>query len=173
MTAKVALIAAVGRNGVIGDGTGMPWRLSTDLRRFKTLTLGKPVVMGRRTFDTIGKPLPGRTNIVVTRQAGFAVPGVEGAASIAAAVARAREVADAAGLPEVMVIGGGEIYRAAIALADRLYITHVLTDPEGSVHFPVIDPALWRRVSTEDVPAGEKDSAPTVFAVYERLDSQG
>ncbi len=165
---RVALIAAVGANGVIGDGSGMPWRLSTDMKRFKALTMGKPVVVGRKTFETFGKPLPGRTNIVVTRRADYRPEGVIVAAGLADALARAAAVAAAAGGDEVMVIGGGEVYAEAMARADRLYITHVSAEPAGTTHFPTIDPEVWRAVSREAVPAGEKDSAATVFAVYER-----
>ena len=165
---RIALIAAVAANGVIGDGTGMPWRLSTDMKRFKALTMGKPVVVGRKTFESFGKPLSGRANIVVTRQAGYRPEGVVVAASLNSALKRAAEVAEATGADEVMVLGGGEIYAAAIGRADRLYITHVAAEPSGTVHFPAIDPALWHVVSQEGVPAGEKDSAATVFTVYER-----
>ena len=166
---RVSLIAAVAANGVIGDGKGMPWRLSTDMKRFKALTMGKPVVVGRRTFETFGKPLPGRTNIVVTRQVDYRPEGVAVAASLREALDRAREVAEASGADEVMVLGGGAIYAAAIGHADRLYITHVAAEPTGSICFPAIDPAVWWAVSREPVAAGEKDSAATVFTVYERL----
>ena len=167
---RIALIAAVAANGVIGDGTGMPWRLSTDMKRFKALTMGKPVVVGRRTFETFGKPLPGRTNIVVTRQADYRPEGVIVAASLDSALAQARQTATATGADEVMVAGGGQIYAAAIGAADRLYITHVDAEPAGNTHFPVIEPAVWRVVSREAVPAGEKDSMATEFTVYERAD---
>jgi dihydrofolate reductase len=166
---RVSLIAAVAANGVIGDGRGMPWRLSTDMKRFKALTMGKPVVVGRKTYETFGKPLPGRTNIVVTRQGDFRPEGVLVAAGIAQALKLGAAVAQAAGGDEVMVLGGGEIYAAAVAAADRLYITHVEAEPAGNVRFPTIDPRLWRSVSREPVPAGEKDSAATIFTVYERV----
>ncbi len=166
---KIALIAAVAANRVIGDGSGMPWRLSTDMKRFKALTMGKPVVVGRKTFETFGKPLPGRTNIVVTRQGGYQREGVVVASGLDSALACAAEVAAATGADEVMVAGGGEIYAAAIGRADRLYITHVEAEPAGNTHFPVIDPVEWRAVSREAVSAGEKDSAATVFAVYGRI----
>ena len=165
---RVLLIAAVAANGVIGDGTGMPWRLSSDMKRFRALTMGKPVVVGRKTFETFGKPLPGRTNIVVSRRRDYRPEGVVVAGSLEAALARAIEVAQAARGDEVMVIGGGEIYAAAMARADCLYITHVTAEPPGNTYFPHIDPALWRVVSREPVPAGDKDSAATVFTVYER-----
>lgn len=166
---RISLIAAVAANGVIGDGGGMPWRLSTDMKRFKALTMGKPVVAGRKTFETFGKPLPGRTNIVVTRQADYRPEGTLVAESLDQALALARAVAEAAGGDEVMVLGGGQIYAAAIGAADRLYITHVAAEPAGNTHFPPIDPAHWRAVSREAVAAGEKDSAATVFTVYERV----
>lgn len=167
---RISLIAAVAANGVIGDGSGMPWRLSTDMKRFKALTMGKPVVVGRKTFETFGKALPGRTNIVVSRHGGYQPgEGVLVVGSLEAALARAAEAARATGADEVMVIGGGEIYRAAMARADRLYVTHVAAEPAGEKHFPPIDAAVWRVVSREPVPAGEKDSAATVFTIYERI----
>lgn len=164
----VALIAAVARNGVIGADGAMPWRLSTDLRRFKALTLGHPVVMGRRTYEAIGKPLPGRANIVVSRRADFAPSGTTVASSLPAGLAAARGAAKAAGVDTVFVIGGGEIYRAALPLADRLLITHVEAEPEGDTRFPAIDAAQWRIVAEETVPAGATDSAKTRFVNYER-----
>jgi dihydrofolate reductase len=164
---RLSLIAAVAENGVIGDRQQMPWRLSTDQKRFKRLTMGKPVVMGRKTFESIGKPLSGRVNIVVSRQPGLAPEGALIAPSLDAALALASERAGAAG--EVMVIGGGEIYGAAIERADRLYITHVAAMPQGEVRFPQIDPAVWRAVSREAVAASDKDSAATTFVVYERV----
>jgi dihydrofolate reductase len=166
----VSIVAAVAENGVIGDGGAMPWRLSTDLRRFKALTVGKPVVIGRRTFESIGKPLDGRANIVVSRRPGYRPEGVSVVPSLDAALAGAKAAARQAGLDEVFVIGGGEIYAAAMPHADRLHITHVAARPEGDTRFPVIDPAVWTRVSAEAVPAGEKDSAPTTYAVYARRD---
>ncbi len=166
---RISLIAAVAANRVIGDGSGMPWRLSTDMKRFKALTMGKPVVVGRKTFETLGKPLPGRTNIVVTRRAGFRPEGVIVAVDLDSALVQAQHVAAETGADEVMVIGGGEIYAAAIAAADRLYITHVDAEPVGNTRFPSIDPMVWRATRREPVPAGEKDSAATVFTVYERI----
>ena len=160
--AHLALIAAVARNCVIGAGQKLPWRLSSDLQRFRRLTMGKPVIMGRRTFQSIGKPLAERTNIVVTRGGGSFPDGVRVAASLDAAIAIAGDA------PEIMVIGGGEIYAAAIDSADRLYITHVEATPEGDVHFPPIDPHIWTASSRERFPPGEKDSAASEFVVYER-----
>jgi dihydrofolate reductase len=169
MTIRLALVAAVADNGVIGIEGAMPWRLSTDMKRFRRLTMGKAVVMGRKTFAAIGKPLDGRTNVVVTRQPGFSAPGVIVAPGLEAGLAAARQAAEAAGEEEVMVIGGGEIYAAAMPHAGRLYVTHVHARPEGDTRFPAIDPALWRPMAQEDVPAGEKDSASTTFVTYERV----
>lgn len=164
----VALVAAVARNGVIGNGGRLPWRLSTDMQRFKRLTMGKPVVMGRKTFETIGKPLAGRVNIVVTRDPARLPPGVMTAPDLDAALALAEREARAAGATELMVIGGGEIYAAAIGRADRLYITHVEASPAGDVVFPPIDPTVWKGVKSERIAAGEKNSEATTFAVYEQ-----
>jgi dihydrofolate reductase len=161
----LSLVAAVARNGVIGAGDGMPWRLSTDMQRFKRLTLGKPVIMGRKTFASIGRALPGRSNIVLTHQGGTPPEGVVYAASLDAAIV----LAAAQGEGEAMVIGGGTVYAEAIDRADRLYITHVDAAPEGDTYFPPIDPTLWKAASSGPVGAGEKDSAATTFVVYERV----
>lgn len=168
--ATISIIAAVAENGVIGTDGAMPWRLSTDMKRFRQLTMGKPVVMGRKTFESIGKPLSGRTNVVVTRQPDFRAEGVEVAGSLDAALALA--AGEAGEEAEVIVAGGGEIYAAAIDRADRLYITHVQASPEGDVNFPAIDSAIWRARSTESVPAGERDTAATTFVVYDRGDEK-
>jgi dihydrofolate reductase len=162
---RLSLVAAVARNGVIGAGNKMPWRLSTDMQRFKRLTLGKPVIMGRKTFASIGKALPGRANIVLTHRGGTPPEGVLYAASLDAAIA----IAAAQGEGEAMVIGGGAVYAETIDGADRLYITHVDVAPEGDTYFPPIDPSVWKDASSESVGAGEKDSAPTTFVVYERV----
>lgn len=166
---QVAIYVAIAENGVIGRDGGLPWRLSSDLKRFKADTMGKPVIMGRKTFEGIGRPLPGRLNIVVTRDTGFRAEGIEVAHSlddaIRLATVRARCMS---GVEEICVIGGGEIYRQALPLADRLHVTHVLATVDGDAHFPAIDPAIWRVAWAEDVPAGEKDSHPTRYTVYER-----
>jgi len=166
--ARLSIIAAVAENGVIGAGDRMPWRLSSDLKRFKDITMGKPIIMGRKTFETIGKALPGRTNIVVSRGCDFSPEGAIVASSLDAAIARAEEGARQAADPEIMVIGGGEIYRAAIDLADRLYVTHVEAAPEGDTLFPPIDPAIWRAAVQDRKPIGPKDSAATTFVIYDR-----
>jgi dihydrofolate reductase len=162
VTARLSIIAAVAENGVIGRDGDMPWKLSTDLKRFKALTTGKPVVMGRKTFASIGRPLPNRLNIVLTRDGAFAADGVVAVPDLDAALAAAGPAR------EVMVIGGGEIYRALLDRAETLYITHVAAAPAGDTHFPLIDPAKWTVVSSEDVPAGPADSAASRFVTYAR-----
>jgi dihydrofolate reductase len=165
----IALIAAVADNGVIGAAGAMPWRLATDMKRFRALTMGKPVIMGRRTFTSIGKPLPGRANIVITRQRDFAADGITVVASLDEALAAGAKAAAGTGAGEVMVIGGGEIYALAMPHADRLHLTHVHARPDGDARFPAIDPAAWRGAAREEVPAGGKDSASTTFVTYERV----
>lgn len=164
----ITIVVAVSENGVIGRDNDMPWRLSTDLKRFKALTLGKPVIMGRRTWESIGRPLPGRPNLVVTRDADFKAEGAEIVASLDAAVARGRALASKLGVDEVCVIGGGNIYAQALPAVDRVYLTRVLAHIEGDTYFPDLDEQNWLCVSREDAPAGEKDSHPTRFEVYDR-----
>ena len=165
---KQVIVVAVSRNGIIGRDGDMPWRLSTDLKRFKALTLGKPVIMGRKTFQSIGRPLPGRANVIVTRAGDFDTEGVAVANSLPAAVAQASELAVAAELEEICIIGGGEIYRQAMATADILHVTHVETEVDGDTCFPPIDPGLWQADAEVLVPAGEKDSYATRFVTYLR-----
>lgn len=166
----IALFAAVADNGVIGRDNGLPWRLSTDMKRFKATTMGKPLVMGRRTWESFPKrPLPGRPNIVVTRDRDFRADGADVVHSLDEALTLARVRARCiAGADEICVIGGGRVYAQAMSVADRLYITHVLASLEGDTHFPPIDPAVWEAVSVEEHPAGEKDSHATRFVVYHR-----
>src|SRR6185369_7765645 len=142
---RVAIVAAVAENGVIGRDNGLPWRLSTDMKRFKALTMGKPIVMGRKTWESFPRrPLPGRLNIVVSRDPDYRAEGAETVTSLRDALilaeTRSRCVA---GADEICIVGGGEIYRQAIGLADRLYITHVLASPDGDTRFPAIDRDLW------------------------------
>jgi dihydrofolate reductase len=166
--ASITLVVAAARNGVIGRDGGLPWRLSSDLRRFKANTIGRPVIMGRKTFQSIGKPLPGRDNIVVTRDAGFAPDGVFTAPDIGAAIELGRAKAKEAGATEICIIGGGELYRQTIDLADRLVVTFVEAAIEGDTKFPEIDSVLWKEISSDSHPAGEKDSHATRHVVYER-----
>ncbi len=166
----IAIYVAIAENGVIGREGGLPWRLSTDLKRFKADTMGKPIIMGRKTYEGIGRPLPGRLNIVVTRDKGWHADGIEVAHSLEEAITLARVRGRCmAGAGEVCVVGGGEIYAQALPLADRLHVTHVLATVDGDARFPPIDPAIWRVVRSEDFPAGEKDSHATRYTVYEWL----
>jgi dihydrofolate reductase len=161
--------AAVAENGIIGRAGGLPWQLSSDLKRFKAGTMGRPIVMGRKTFDSIGRPLPGRLNIVVTRDRTWSREGVETVGSLRDAIALAKVRGRCmAGAEEIAIIGGGELYAQAMPIADRLHITHVLASVDGDTRFPAIDPALWRQTVTEAVPAGERDSHATRYCVYER-----
>ncbi|MGH3497655.1 MAG: dihydrofolate reductase [Nocardioidaceae bacterium] len=141
---RVTLIAAVAANGVIGRDGDLAWRSSEDLRRFKALTLGHVLVMGRKTYDSIGRALPGRTTVVVTRQSDWAAVGVLVAGSVEDALARAAVIDH-----EVFVAGGGEVYAGALEHATRLEITHVDADLEGDVHFPRIDALVWRETARE------------------------
>ncbi|KFL27482.1 diacylglycerol kinase [Devosia sp. 17-2-E-8] len=168
MTIKIAMIAAIGSNGVIGAGNAMPWRLPSDFAHFKRTTMGKPLIMGRKTFESIGKALPGRINIVVTRQKGYQPDGVLVIDSLDAAIDHARTIAEAEGVDEVFIGGGGELYREAMPLADRLYITEVDLAPQGDTVFPSIDHNVWVVVDEPEVPLTGKDTASFRVKVYER-----
>lgn len=166
----IAIYVAIAENGVIGREGGLPWRLSTDLKRFKAETMGKPIVMGRKTWESFPRrPLPGRQNIVITRDPAYRAEGADVVHSLedALALARTRARCDAAA-DEICIVGGGQVYAQALPLADRLHVTHVLAQVEGDAHFPPIDSAQWRVVSRQNVPVGEKDSQPTCYTVYER-----
>jgi dihydrofolate reductase len=164
----IVLLAAVADNGVIGRDNALPFRQSTDLKRFKSLTMGKPVLMGRKTYLSIGKPLPGRTTIVVSRNGGFAAPGVVVAGSLDAALTAARGDALRRGVDEVVVIGGTDIFKQSMTLADRIEITHVHTRPAGDTHFPPIDATLWREQARSEHPAGPRDEAAFSYVTYVR-----
>lgn len=161
---RITLAVAVADNGVIGRGGALPWRLPEDLRRFKAATLGKPVLMGRKTFESIGRALPGRLNIVLTRHAGWrpADPAVRVAADLDAALALAGDA------PEVTVIGGSEIYALALPRASRVLVTEVHATPEGDTLLPRFDPLEWREVSRERWPADERHAHDMSFVVLER-----
>lgn len=164
----IVLIAAVAENGVIGRGGLMPWRLKSDMAHLKALTMGKPVVMGRRTYLSLHvKPLPGRTNIVVSRDPEFAAGGVLVARGLAAALEAARGDALRRG-SDVMVIGGADIYAQAMPFAARLEITQVHMAPEGDTRFPPIDPAIWRETARNAHAAGPGDDAGFDTVTYRR-----
>ncbi|GGD92018.1 dihydrofolate reductase [Aureimonas endophytica] len=167
MPRLVAVVAAA-RNGVIGREGAMPWRLATDLKRYRQLTLGKPMIMGRKTLDSIGRVLDGRDTIVLTGRAELAFAGAYHAATPDEALEKARECAATRGADEIVIAGGGEIYRLFFDRLDRIYLTVVEAEPQGDAFFPAVDPACWRLVCEEKVPAGEKDSAATRFTVWDR-----
>jgi dihydrofolate reductase len=163
-------VAAVADNGVIGRAGALPWRLRSDMQRFRRLTMGKPVVMGRKTYLSLSrKPLPGRTNIVVSRDPGFSAPGILVAPDVDAALTAARGDALRRGVDAIMIIGGADIYAGTMALADRLEITRVHLHPEGDARFPAIDPGMWRQVASSEHPAGPDDDAGVTVMVYERV----
>ncbi len=164
---KISLIAAVPKNNVIGADGDMPWYLPSDFKFFKATTMGKPMIMGRKQFETVGKPLPGRTNIVVTRQENYQPDGVIVLSDFSAAIDHAKTIAKVDGLDEVMIIGGGEIYKLAMPLADRLYITHIDAEPAGDTVFPEID-ARWVCVDKPMIAPSEKDTAKYQISVYEK-----
>ncbi len=164
----LSIIVAAARNGVIGRNNALPWHLPEDLRYFKQVTMGKPIVMGRKTFESIGRPLPGRTNIVVTRQADYSPEGVRVVASLEQALALAEDIALIDGSEELMVIGGAEIYAAALPLAKRLYLTEVDAEVEGDAYLPAVDWAQWTEVSRQRHAAEGSNPHPYSFVVYER-----
>jgi dihydrofolate reductase len=165
---EIVFVVAVAENGVIGANGAMPWRLKSDLARLKAMTLGKPVVMGRKTFASIGRPLPGRTNIVVTRDRNFRADGVVVTNSFTDAKAIAAGDALRRFATEIAVIGGAEIYAQWMDCADRLEITEVHARPDGDTHFPAIDPAIWQEVARTRNPAGPHDSTDFSYVTYRR-----
>jgi dihydrofolate reductase len=167
---SLVLVVAVAENGVIGRGGGLPWRLKSDMRHFRAATMGKPIVMGRKTFLSIGRPLVGRTNIVVSRDGAFTAPGVVVAPSLAAALSVARGDALRRGASEIAVVGGGDIYAQIIDRADRLVLTRVHLQPEGEAKFPGIDLARWTLMQQSRHPAGPDDEADFSVLIYRRGD---
>lgn len=165
----IVLLAAVADNGVIGRGNALPFRQSSDLKRFRSITMGKPVLMGRKTYESIGKPLPDRTNIVVSRDPDFAPDSVVVARSLDAALDAARTDAQKRGADEIVVIGGTDIFLQTMPLADRMEITHVHARPEGDTYFPPIDATQWRAVTRSDHPAGPRDEAAFSYITYARV----
>lgn len=164
---KIALIVALGRNRAIGLNNRMPWHLPEDLKYFKRVTLGKPVIMGRNTFESIGRPLPGRPNIVISRNEGYEAQGITVAHSLEAALKVAQALLPA-GQDEVMVIGGAQIYAQAIAKADRLYLTEIDAGPEADAFFPAFERAQWQQVMCESHAAGDGNPVAYSFVVLDR-----
>jgi dihydrofolate reductase len=160
---RLSIIAAMSVNRVIGSNNDLPWRLPADLKRFKSLTLGHPLIMGRKTLESIGQPLPGRTTVVITHQVGYAPAGV----LVAHSIEQALEIA--AGDDEVFVAGGGQIYQQLLPRADRLYLTSIHEEFEGDTNFPEFEESDWKLISEEDYAPDEKNPYPYTFLIYERL----
>lgn len=173
---RLAIIVAVSENGVIGRDNALPWHLPEDLRHFKQVTMGKPIIMGRKTFESIGKPLPGRDNIVISRNPAFAAEGVSVASSLEEALALGADFAEKAGVQEMLVIGGAGLYQAAIPSADRLYLTEVHASVEGDTRLPDLDWSQWCEVRRErGSPDSQGEGLAYSFVCYERTgaESQG
>lgn len=164
----VIAIVAVAKNGVIGARGGLPWRISSDSKRFKALTMGKPLILGRRTFEALPRPLPGRELVVVTRDPSFSAPGAHVAQSPKAALALAREIAANSGVGEICIGGGAEIYRALLAATDRIELTEIDLAPEGDAFLPPFDSREWRETAREARKRGERDEAEYAFVTLER-----
>lgn len=165
-TPLVTLIVAAADNGVIGRANALPWHLPDDLKRFKQLTLGKPIVMGRKTFESIGKPLPGRQNIVMTRDTNYRRDGVTVVHDVDAAL---RATGDA---PEIMVIGGAELFQKFLPVAGRVHLTRVHGDIEGDVRWPELDPRQWRLVDCQPHDADERHAWRMTFEVWEKIEKK-
>ena len=164
----ISLVVAASRNGVIGKDGGLPWHISSDLKLFKQITIGKPVIMGRKTWDSLPrKPLPGRRNIVISRKTDYPVQGAETARNIEESLALAKVDQPA----EIAVIGGGEVYRLFWPLADQIYLTEVDVEVEGDTLFPKIDPSEWELLSSEAHERGPNDSASFVLKRLRRVNS--
>jgi dihydrofolate reductase len=161
---RVSIIAAIAENGVIGRGGKLPWHLADDLKRFKQLTMGHTVVMGRKTWESIGRPLPGRRIVVVSRQRDYLPEGV----AVVAGIDDALTIAESAGDDEVFIAGGAEIYRLALPRADRLYLTRVHADVAGDARFPEVDWTRWKRVESENQSADANNDFSFTFETYSR-----
>lgn len=165
---RIALVAAVARNGVIGGDGALPWRISDDLKWFKKNTLGKPVIMGRKTYDSIGKALPGRDNIVLTRAPDFAARGIFIARTVRGALALGRACAKSADAEEVCVIGGGDIYAQMVSGADRIYLSRVDAEPAGDATFPALNPRDWREKKVGECGKTDKNEHACEFVILDR-----
>ena len=169
MKPRIALIAAAASNGVIGLDGGMPWHISADLKYFKSVTMGAPVIMGRKTYASIGFALPGRANIVITRDREFSSDDADVVHDVVAGLRKAQAIAEIDGSTEVFVIGGAEIYAQALTGADRIYLTEIDDDFPGDAFFPDIDSAQWREVSREPHVPESQGGPAFSFVVYNRL----
>ena len=165
---QIAIIVAAAENDIIGRLGQMPWRMPSDLRHFRRLTLGKPVIIGRKTFQSIGGPLDGRDTIVVTRDPGFTADGVLVATSLEGAIALARACATARSSHELIIAGGGELYRLALPIADRIYLTRIHATPDGDATFPALDPNQWQEVTRAPLTTTPKDEFAAEVLVLQR-----
>lgn len=165
---RLALIWAMSRNRAIGRNNALPWHLPEDLKYFKRVTMGKPIIMGRKTWESIGRPLPGRTNIVITRDKDFVADGVKVVHSLAEAMSLAQSIGLIDGADEVVVIGGAEIYALTLPEADRLYMTQVHAEVEGDAYFPVFDLTQWEELGRDDFSASGPNPFDYSFVVLER-----
>ncbi|MFL6798232.1 MAG: dihydrofolate reductase [Xanthobacteraceae bacterium] len=168
MPLAIVLVAAVADNGIIGQGGSLPWRVKSEMQHFRRVTIGKPVVMGRKTFLSLPKPLAARTNIVISRSASFTAAGAVVASTVAAALAVARGDALRRGVDEIAVIGGAEIYRLTLPIADKLLISWIHAEPSGDTSFPPFDQAMWKETQRNDFAAAPGDDASFSVALYER-----
>ena len=175
MSLPLVLVVAVAKNGVIGGDNRLLWRLKGDMKHFKACTMGRPMIMGRKTFQSIGKPLPGRETIVLTRDRSFSVEGVLVAHDLEQALDLAQQAASRLGADEIAVVGGGEIYAQTLALAQRVEWTEVDLEPQGDAFFPPLDPAQWRQGLRQDQPRNPEagDEAAYAFVTYERITKSG
>jgi dihydrofolate reductase len=164
----IVLVAAVSENGVIGRGNALPWRLKSDMQHFRAVTMGKPVIMGRKTFLSIGRPLPGRTSIVVSRDWAFAAPGVLVAGDLGTAFAAAHGDALRRQADAIMVVGGAEIYAQAMPLAARLLVTYIHRAVDGDTYFPSLDRRIWQETARDERKAAAGDDADFAFVTYKR-----
>ncbi len=158
----ISLIVVAATNNVIGVNGKLPWHLSDDLRRFKAITMGKPIIMGRKTYESIGRPLPGRQNIVITTQADFVADGCDVVASSAAAITAAGNAA------EIMIIGGGQIYALFLPQADRIYLTRVCVAVKGDAYFPTLDDSIWIETARDEAVANEANDFDVSHLIYSR-----
>jgi dihydrofolate reductase len=162
---RLSLVVAVAENGVIGRDGGLPWHIPSDLKRFRAITMGHPLIMGRKTWDSLPKkPLPGRQNIVISRQKALNAPGADVVASFAEALEKARSLSSS----EIHVIGGARVFEEALAIADRVYLTRIAARPEGDTFFPELDPAIWLEVAREAYEQGLNDTAAYALFTYDR-----
>ncbi|CAI8181714.1 MAG: Dihydrofolate reductase type 3 [Marinobacterium sp. xm-d-530] len=169
---RLALIVAQGLNRVIGNDNKLPWYLPEDLRYFKEVTMGKPIIMGRKTFESIGKPLPGRLNIVITRDSNWSAEGVKVVSGLGDAIEVGEGQALIDGVEEAVIIGGAQIYAQSLSIVDRLYLTQVEAEPEGDAYFPEIDYSQWQELGRQSFPAGDQPNRyPYSFIVYDRKEA--